>query len=80
MLKWVFDGLPFQCETTGLRFSTREKLRRHNEGLKKRKEQRQMNAEARGWMDAIPDWVGNRRSSGTSVWPTVYRRMLAVGS
>ena len=41
MLKWVFDGLPFQCETTGLRFSTREKLRRHNEGLKKRKEQRQ---------------------------------------
>lgn len=21
---------------------------------------RQMNAEARGWMDPIPDWVGNR--------------------
>lgn len=60
MLKWVFDGLPFQCNTTGLRFSTREKLRRHNEGLKRRKEQRQMNAEARGWMDPIPDWVGNR--------------------
>jgi len=60
MLKWVFDGLPFQCNTTGLRFSTRDKLRRHNEGLKRRKEQRQMNAEARGWMDPIPDWVGNR--------------------
>ena len=21
---------------------------------------RQMNSEARGWMDSIPDWVGNR--------------------
>ncbi|CAE7612224.1 unnamed protein product [Symbiodinium natans] len=60
MLKWVFDGLPFQCGTTGLRFSTREKLRRQNESLKKRKELRQMNSEARGWMDSIPDWVGNR--------------------
>ena len=25
-----------------------------------RTQRRQMNAEARGWMDPIPDWVGNR--------------------
>ncbi|CAE7589316.1 unnamed protein product [Symbiodinium microadriaticum] len=76
MLKWVFDGLPFQCGTTGLRFANREKLRRQNEGLKKRKELRQMNSEARGWMDSIPDWVGNR---DLVVGPALFRLGGDVG-
>jgi len=76
MLKWVFDGLPFQCGTTGLRFANREKLRRQNESLKKRKELRQMNSEARGWMDSIPDWVGNR---DLVVGPALFRLGGDVG-
>jgi hypothetical protein len=63
MLKRFFDELPYQCPTTGLRFGSREKLRRHNDGLFRRRtlqQQRQRGLEARGWMETIPDWVGNR--------------------
>eukprot|EP00427_Karlodinium_veneficum_P065646 CAMPEP_0169305892 /NCGR_PEP_ID=MMETSP1017-20121227/405_1 /TAXON_ID=342587 /ORGANISM="Karlodinium micrum, Strain CCMP2283" /LENGTH=488 /DNA_ID=CAMNT_0009398951 /DNA_START=278 /DNA_END=1740 /DNA_ORIENTATION=+ len=63
MLKRFFDDLPYQCPTTGLRFGSREKLRRHNDGLFRRRalqQQRQRGAEARGWMETIPEWVGNR--------------------
>eukprot|EP00933_Yihiella_yeosuensis_P037429 TRINITY_DN31372_c0_g1_i1.p1 TRINITY_DN31372_c0_g1~~TRINITY_DN31372_c0_g1_i1.p1 ORF type:complete len:777 (-),score=218.74 TRINITY_DN31372_c0_g1_i1:108-2438(-) len=63
MLKWLFEEQPFQCTTTGLRFATREKLRKHDESVKKRKiaqQQRLKGVEARGWMESIPEWVGNR--------------------
>lgn len=68
MLKWIFEEVPFQCNTTGLRFSSRDKLRRHNETLSRRKQQRQK--EARGWMEPIPDWVGNR---DLVVGPSLFR-------
>jgi len=63
MLKRFFDELPHQCTTTGLRFATREKLRKHHDALYRRRtlvQQRQRGAEARGWMESIPEWVGNR--------------------
>merc|ERR1719361_2200754 len=63
MLKRFFDELPFQCTTTGLRFGSREKLRKHHDALYRRRtllQQRQRGAEARGWMESIPEWVGNR--------------------
>jgi len=63
MLKRFFDELPYQCTTTGLRFSSRERLRKHHDSLYRRRtlqQQRQRGAEARGWMDSIPEWVGNR--------------------
>jgi len=63
MLKRLFDELPYQCTTTGLRFASREKLRKHNDVLYRRRalaQQRQRGAEARGWMETIPEWVGNR--------------------
>merc|ERR1719424_361820 len=63
MLKRFFDDLPHQCAQTGLRFPSREKLRKHNDALFRRKaaqQQRQRGAEARGWMETIPEWVGNR--------------------
>merc|ERR1719210_1272921 len=63
MLKRFFDELPFQCTTTGLRFASREKLRKHHDALYRRRtllQQRQRGAEARGWMESIPEWVGNR--------------------
>lgn len=63
MLKRFFDELPYQCTTTGLRFASREKLRKHHDVLYRRRataQQRQRGAEARGWMETIPEWVGNR--------------------
>jgi len=63
MLKRFFNELPFQCTTTGLRFASQEKLRKHHDTLYKRKaqaQQLQRGAEARGWMESIPEWVGNR--------------------
>jgi len=63
MLKRLFDEVPHQCPLTGLRFASREKLRKHNDGLFRRRaaqQQRQRGAEARGWMETIPEWVGNR--------------------
>lgn len=63
MRKRFFDELPFQCTTTGLRFPSREKLRKHHDALYRRRtllQQRQRGAEARGWMESIPEWVGNR--------------------
>merc|ERR1719326_2031017 len=63
MLKRLFDELPHQCAQTGLRFATREKLRKHNDSLYRRRaaqQARQRGAEARGWMETIPEWVGNR--------------------
>jgi len=63
MLKRLFNELPFQCTTTGLRFASQEKLRKHHDALYKRKaqaQQLQRGAEARGWMESIPEWVGNR--------------------
>ncbi|CAE8692101.1 unnamed protein product, partial [Polarella glacialis] len=63
MLKSLFEEQPFQCSTTGLRFSSREKLRKHQEGKDRRKkiqQHRKGGAEARGWTESIPDWVGNR--------------------
>jgi len=63
MLKRFFDELPYQCTTTGLRFASREKLRKHHDALYRRRtllQQRQRGAEARGWMESIPEWVGNR--------------------
>lgn len=63
MLKRFFDELPHQCTTTGLRFASREKLRKHHDALYRRRaaqQQRQRGAEARGWMETIPEWVGNR--------------------
>jgi len=63
MLKRLFDELPHQCAQTGLRFASREKLRKHNDALYRRRAaqtQRQRGAEARGWMETIPEWVGNR--------------------
>lgn len=63
MLKRFFDELPHQCSTTGLRFATREKFRRHHDALFRRRslaQQRLRGAEARGWMESIPEWVGNR--------------------
>lgn len=63
MLKRFFGELPFQCTTTGLRFASQEKLRKHHDALYRRKallQQRQRGAEARGWMESIPEWVGNR--------------------
>lgn len=63
MLKRFFGELPFQCTTTGLRFASQEKLRKHHDALYRRRtlqQQRQRGAEARGWMESIPEWVGNR--------------------
>lgn len=63
MLKRFFDELPHQCTTTGLRFASRDKLRRHHDALFRRRsinQQRTRGAEARGWMESIPEWVGNR--------------------
>jgi len=63
MLKKFFDELPHQCGTTGLRFATREKLRKHNDNLYRRRslaQFKQRGSEARGWMETIPEWVGNR--------------------
>lgn len=63
MLKRFFDELPLQCTTTGLRFASRDQLRKHHDRLYRRRtllQQRQRGAEARGWMESIPEWVGNR--------------------
>jgi hypothetical protein len=63
MLKRFFDEVPFQCDKTGLRFTTREKLRKHQDVINRRKQMqqhKQRGAEARGWMEPIPEWVGNR--------------------
>jgi hypothetical protein len=63
MLKRFFDDLPHQCSTTGLRFANRERLRKHHDSLYRRRaaqQQKQRTAEARGWMETIPEWVGNR--------------------
>jgi len=73
MLKRFFDELPFQCTTTGLRFASREKLRKHHDALYRRRtllQQRQRGTEARGWMETIPDWVGNR---DLAVGPALFR-------
>jgi hypothetical protein len=63
MLKRFFDEVPFQCTTTGLRFATREKLRKHYDALYRRRQavqNRQSRSAARDWMENIADWVGNR--------------------
>lgn len=63
MLKRLFVDLPFQCTTTGLRFSSQESLKKHHDATYRRKaeaQKRQRGAEARGWMESIPEWVGNR--------------------
>merc|ERR1719387_3194231 len=63
LLKRFFDELPYQCINSGLRFSSREKLRKHHDALIKRRstqQHKQRGTEARGWMEPIPEWVGNR--------------------
>ena len=63
MLKRFFDELPFQCPSTGLRFASREKLRKHHDVLYGRRalqQQSRRGAEARGWIESIPEWLGNR--------------------
>lgn len=52
MLRRFYDELPYQCPTTGLRFASRESLRYSAV--------RPPKPSARGWMESIPDWVGNR--------------------
>lgn len=77
MLKRLFDELPFQCSTTGLRFPTRERLKKHTDILLKRRaaqQQRQRGMESRGWMESIPDWVGNR---DLVVGPALFRLGVA---
>lgn len=63
MLKRFYDELPHQCNTSGFRFASRDKLRKHQDLLVKRRSaltRRVHGAEARGWMESIPEWVGNR--------------------
>merc|ERR1712232_1501603 len=63
MLKRFFDEVPYQCTTTGLRFATRDKLKKHYDALYRRRQavqNRQARSAARDWMESIPDWVGNR--------------------
>lgn len=78
MLRSFFDELPHQCTTTGVRFATREKMRKYHDTMYKRKslaQQRARGAEARGWMESIPEWVGNR---DLVVGPALFR--LSEGS
>jgi len=64
MLKRLFGELPHQCDKTGLRFATTDRLKQHHDKLYRKKQilqsKQQHGAEARGWMESVPEWVGNR--------------------
>mmetsp|Transcript_64401 Transcript_64401/g.119754 ORF Transcript_64401/g.119754 Transcript_64401/m.119754 type:complete len:590 (+) Transcript_64401:137-1906(+) len=72
MVRRLFEELPYQCTTTGLRFSSREKLKKHTEAVFRRKQSQQTRQRGvgekgwtesipvRGWLESIPEWVGNR--------------------
>mmetsp|Transcript_34599 Transcript_34599/g.79141 ORF Transcript_34599/g.79141 Transcript_34599/m.79141 type:complete len:582 (-) Transcript_34599:35-1780(-) len=90
MVRRLFDELPYQCTTTGLRFSTREKLKKHTEAVFRRKQTQQTRQRGvgekgwtesipvRGWLESIPEWVGNK---DLIVGPALFRPgdMEAVG-
>merc|ERR1719161_3329221 len=71
VLRKFFDDYPYQCTTTGLRFASRDKMRKHHDALfKRRSAKNTKGTESRGWMESIPEWVGNR---DLVVGPTFFR-------